>query len=436
MLDSYAIVRFSFFILKVSLYSESSSQAVVRLSRMPKHRLNQERIGLGRSLLFVIVCSIGIFSASYDAFGQESASLIDSPTDEHIDRWIHQLESDSYGSRQLAVQLLQPHAMIAIPVVERAIESVEEDAANRLIRLLGRWSANPDDGYGALAYAALNRVAQGGVSARSSLALNVIEAIRVTQSGRATEYLGRLSAYIGIELDKMFAMNTQSEMYVLRINEAFRGTIEDLNCVRWLSDVRVVRLIGPRIDGKCLEQIVKIPNLRTLQIRHTSITSDDLKVLYALDRLEGLEILYTPIDDESIEILGNLPLWGRLRLFGTKISEGGAEKLTKQLEGSDLTFGLGGFLGIGSNQNGLVISQITAGSGAEKAGLRVLDRIVSIQGKKIEQFVALRAELAKYPPGAVVKVEFERYEQTDTFEGRRPVIETIEVTLGEQPDLP
>lgn len=437
MLDSYVIGTFGFFILKVPSNSESSSQAVVTRSQMLKLRTKQVKIALGRSLLFVIGCAISIFPIGGRTFGQGSAIAENSPTDEQIDRWIRQLESDSYASRQLGVQLLQPHPMMAISAVERAIETVEEDAANRLIRLLGRWSANPDEGYGELAYEALNRVAQGGVSTRSSMAISVIQAIQRTQSDRSTEYLSRLSAYIGLEPDKLFAMNMQYEMlYVLRLNEAFRGTIDDLNCARWLTDVRVVRLIGPRIDRKWLEQIAKIPNLRTLQIRHTSIASEDLKVLHSLDRLEGLEILYTPIDDKAIEILGNLPFCSRMRLFGTQISEDGAEKLKNQLEGSDVTFGLGGFLGIGSNQDGLVISHITAGSGAENAGLRVQDRILSIQGKKLERFLELRAELAKYPPGAVVKVEFERMNPIDAFEGRKPVVETVEVVLGEQPDLP
>ncbi len=437
MLDCYAIGRFVFFILKVPSYSEPPSQAVVLRSTMLIHRLNLERIGIGRPLVYVIVCAIGLFVSRCETFGQDPQSAIESPTEEQIDRWIHHLESDSYASRQLAIQLLQPHPTLALPAVERAIESLEEDAANRLIRLLGRWSTNPDEGYGALAYDALNRVAEGGVSARSSIAMGVIEAIRMTQSSRATDYLSHLSAFIGLEPDKLFAMNMRYEMlYVLRINEAFRGTIEDLDCVRWLSDVRVVRLIGPRIDRECLEQIVKIPNLRTLQIRNTSITSEDLKALYSLDRLEGLEILYTPIDDTSIEILGNLPLWGRLRLFGTRMSADGAEKLTKQLEGADVTFGLGGFLGIGSSLDGLVINQITPGSGAEQAGLRVEDRILTIQGKKIERFVELRAELAKYPPGAVVKVEFERKDSIDGLEGRKSTIATVDVMLGEQPDLP
>ncbi len=402
---------------------------------MLKNRVNPHPFGsLGR-LLGVIICAFGICCVSGEVFGQEENAFKATPAAGQIERWIQQLESDSYASRHLAIQLLQPHPASAMAAVERAIESSEEDAANRMIRLLGRWSANPDSGYGEKAYEVLNRVAQGGVSSRSALALNVIDAIRENQSVRSTEYLGRLSAFIGLERDKLFAMNMQYEMlYVLRINEAFLGTVEDLKCAKWLSDVQVVRLIGPRIDREWLEQIAKIPNLRTLQIRHTAITSEDLKVLYSLNRLEGLEILYTPIDDGAIEILGRLPLWGRLRVFGTKMSAEGAEKLKEQLEGMDVTFGLGGFLGIGSNQDTLVISQVMAGGGAEKAGLRVQDRIISIQGKKLQRFLELRAELAKYPPGAVVNIEFERIERSEDLEGISAVTTTIEVTLGEQPD--
>ncbi len=404
---------------------------------MSNHRSLIENFRGGRFLLLVMVCAIGTLSLVEKSFGEEPTSLTATPTDEQIGEWIRQLESDSYASRQLAFRLLQPHAATAIPAVERAIEVAEEDAADRLIRLLGQWSEYPDDGYGREAFAALSRVAQGGVSARSSMAQRSIVGIEMIQSDRAIEYLSRLSAYIGLEQNRLFSMNMQYDLlYVLRIDEAFRGSIEDLNCVRWLSDVQVVRLAGPRIDRHWLEMIVKLPNLRILQIRRASITSEDLNILHALDRLDGLEILYTPIDDSSIEILGNLPLWGKLRLFGTEISANSAEQLRKQMEGSEVMFGLGGFLGVGSKPDDLVINHITAGGGAEKAGLRELDRIIRVQGVKLEKFVELRAELAKYPPGATVTLEFERLEASDPSEGPKMVSKTVEVILGEQPEQP
>jgi predicted metalloprotease with PDZ domain len=145
-----------------------------------------------------------------------------------------------------------------------------------------------------------------------------------------------------------------------------------------------------------------------LQLRHTSITAADLELLHRAEQLEGLEIMYTPIDDEAIETLATLPLAGRIRLFGTRISEAGVEKLRGQLEGSEINFGRGGFLGISSQSMSLVLTMVNPGSAADKAGLRVNDRILKIQGIELKTFEELRNELAKYAPGEEVTLTFER----------------------------
>ncbi len=220
----------------------------------------------------------------------------------------------------MAFQLLQQHPDRAIPLVEAAIDEIDDDAAGRLIRLLGRWSDHPDFGYGREAFELLRQLSEEGVTARASKAQNTMQAIMDEQSLRATERLRDLSAYLNFEENKLFLMNRlrREIVYVLRIDDAFRGSVDDLKCLRWLSDVEVVRVIGPTIDRNILEKIATIPNLRMLQIRNTSLTSQDLIALTQVERLDGLEILYSPIDDQAVDILGSLPLWGRLRLFGTR----------------------------------------------------------------------------------------------------------------------
>jgi hypothetical protein len=322
--------------------------------------------------------------------------------------WIEGLDSDSYAARQLAYQLLQPHPAAALPLVEAAVDKADEDAAQRLIRLLAGWSSNPNEGYGKIAFATLERLA-GGVSARAQFAQGTIQAIAEEQSERAADFLSRLSAFVGYDSITLFALQrADSSYYLLRLDDAFRGDAADLECLRWLNYVELVRLDGQRIDGSWLEKVIRLPNLRILQLRHTSITAADLELLHRAEQLEGLEIMYTPIDDEAIETLATLPLAGRIRLFGTRISEAGVEKLRGQLEGSEINFGRGGFLGISSQSMSLVLTMVNPGSAADKAGLRVNDRILKIQGIELKTFEELRNELAKYAPGEEVTLTFER----------------------------
>lgn len=367
--------------------------------------------------------------------GNPSAKPSIAPEERQIQAWIEQLQSDSYASRRLAYQLLEPHPEIAIKYVREAMDRVDQDAAILLVRLLSEWSVHPDEGYGVGAFNALQEIAKGGVSTKSSLAVNAISSLSIAQAVETENRLIQLNAKIGRETVQIVT-SSRMDQYILRLDDSFRGTAEDLTCVRWLQDTQMVRLDGNRIDRSWLEKIVTIPNLRILQIRHASITNEDINVLRSIKSLETLEIIYTPIDDLAIESLGKLPLWGTMRLFGTKISEEGIDRLKTVLEGATIIHGRGGFLGIGSTVVGLDITQVTPDSAAEKGGIRIGDRILSVEGKSLSNFNQLRDELAKFAPGDRIIVEVERIDRMQDLDGKRDDRRArfkLPVILGEQP---
>ncbi len=183
--------------------------------------------------------------------------------------------------------------------------------------------------------------------------------------------------------------------------------------------VEIVRLEGERINRQWLAQVVRLPNLRILQIRHTSINGKDIELLQSAERLNGLEIMYTPIDDDAIDVLSNLPLANRMRLFGTQMSEQGIAKLREILDGSEIMFGRGGFLGISCDGQNLTLRTVNEGSGAEKAGLRPEDRIEKIDGLPLKTFDELRGELAKHKPGEQVTIDFVRTVSSMSDDGKR-----------------
>jgi PDZ domain len=362
----------------------------------------------------------------------------DSPSETAILDWIHRLESDSYADRHLAYQLLQPHPEKAIKLVEKAIATAEQDAAHRLIRLLGGWSIYPDFGYGLEAFSALERVARSGVSVRAMFAKSVVQGIAADQAGRSETYLKSLGAYIDFSRLSLFGFQQTlgpANYYLLRLDDAYVGTVEDLRCLRWVSSVEIVRLEGERINREWLAHVVRLPNLRILQIRHTSINGKDIELLQSVEQLEGLEIMYSPIDDDAIDVLSNLPLANRMRLFGTQMSEEGIAKLREILDGSEIMFGRGGFLGISCDGQNLTLKSVNTGSGAEKAGLRVDDRIEKIDGLSLKTFDQLRGELAKHKPGEQVTIEFIRtvFSQSDEGEKSENFPHKVKVILGEQP---
>lgn len=75
--------------------------------------------------------------------------------------------------------------------------------------------------------------------------------------------------------------------------------------------------------------------------------------------------------------------------------------------------------------SGAKVTEVVAGSPAEKAGLKVGDVIVSVGGKSVDTTNDLATIIAGYKPGDSVKLAVQRTGQTNPLE--------IQVTLGESP---
>jgi hypothetical protein len=346
---------------------------------------------------------------------------------------IDKIQSDSYASREIAYQLLLSRPDEAIKPIEESLPKVDHDAATRLIRLLGAWATRPDSGNGIQAWESLQRLSSGGVTSNSQLARYHSSAIALEQSEVAAKKLNAMSAFIGTEMVQVVTA-AKYDLCILRIDDNFRGTANELRSARWLLDPVLVRLDGKRIDREWLEKIIDMPNVKTVQLKHTSLTAEDIQLLRNMKTLDTLEILYMPLDDTAIESIGSLPIWGSLRIFGTNISPSALPKLESLLEGTQVVFGLGGFLGIQSNAMTLEVSQVTPGSGADKGGMMVGDRILSIDGKLLQNFEELRKELGKSPAGGLVTIEVRRYKR-EIVDGRMTVVPVdvkLPITLGEQ----
>jgi hypothetical protein len=392
-------------------------------------------------LVWVFLTAIGIGPALASPLRAEKPptnafSPTSNPSPDQIQLWIEALRSDSFASRELSFQLLKSHPQKVIPTIAEAIRQADEDAAHRLIRLLSGWSNNPDEGYGRDAFAALEKLAKQGVTSRSQFAESSTQSIAEAQASRAKNLLNELSAFVGFDSIQLFAFERPDSVYsLLRIDEAYVGTVEQLTCLRWLREVEVVRLDGERIDGRWLEKVVTLPNLITLQLRHTSISDQDLNALLRAGNLKGLEVLYSPITDGAINTIASLPKIERLRLFGTKISQEGIGKLKNELEGMTIAYGRGGFLGVSCPESSLNISSVTPGGAADQAGLIKNDRIIKIQNKDLNNFGELRNELANYYPGDEVTLVYQRPDFSQQFPDGRLPSETFEVQvkLGEQP---
>ncbi len=357
-----------------------------------------------------------------------AAAQSDDSSDAEITRWIQLLGDDRFANREWASHQLLRSGSRAIELVEQALESADQDKADRLVRFLAELALDVRSDAGSLAIQSLRRLAAERVTVPAMLADRALGSIGEHQryvSERELVQLGAESGFTNIQV----LTDLRRDCYVLRMKSNFRGTALDLEHLQWLYGIEHLSIDGPQIDGKWLKQIAKMPSLRILQIRHASLRAEDLAWLEDLPQLETLEILYTDADDRWIDAISRLPVSSNMRLFGTKITPYGLAEIKGRMSDIDIIFGKGGYLGVGMfDAQSSMIGSIRAGGAANLAGLQAYDRIVSINEKPISKFEDLRRELGHYSANEKVEVVYERRDRT-TNEWIRS---TVTVTLGEQ----
>jgi membrane-associated protease RseP (regulator of RpoE activity) len=105
-----------------------------------------------------------------------------------------------------------------------------------------------------------------------------------------------------------------------------------------------------------------------------------------------------------------------LRSVAAEIATRGSESLLKQSPTETAIIGMGVNVGDIVGKRGVVVEEIVAGSSAQAEGLQVGDRIVSIDGRLVQDATAFRRELAGRAIGDVVSVNAARNDTFITFE--------------------
>ncbi len=361
-----------------------------------------------------------------------------------INTMLDSLNDAIYAQREDATAFLEKHPIETIPLIEQRMSIVpsnvdgklpEPEASLRMLRLLSSWAKHPDQSPGSEAFKALERLARGTSTVTAIRAQNLLTDITLEHSVEVTKHLQQQGIFIGHDSVQVVTTENRNR-YLLRLDDQYRGSMNELKSLRWLVDIDMVHARGKIIDSEVLSYITSMPNLRVLQIRDTTLTVADIELLSNLRDLEILELLYTKIEPEALELIAELPISHSLRLFGTGFSPEELNALNEKLDGIDFVHGRGGFLGIMSDGvDSNVVRNVVPGSGAALADLRSGDRINSVNGVKVERFEEIRAELAKFAAGEAIEIELERPTFHMKDSGQQEIIwQTIEakVTLGAQ----
>jgi ribosomal protein L10 len=322
---------------------------------------------------------------------------------------IERLQSSAYNTRRLAGWELKQKRGDAIPIIDQALQTADADLTRTLVRLLSELASTPNRSPGPEAVAVLRTLAEEQVTFRGSLAKQTLQALADQQAQMAIENLEVVGVKFKFELIQILTSRLNTPVPFAVIDEEFAGTAKDLRSLRWIDQYKIVVLQGPKIDAEVIEQVAQMPNLEVLQIREANLAAKDLMPLQNLRQLKTLELSYFPISDDDMELIATFPIWESIRFFGTEVTREGLEKFSVLQPDIEVSYGLGGFLGISAAPMGAcVIGSFVEDSAAQEAGMELNDIITSINDVPVTEFEDLRQELAKYAVDESVHLVAER----------------------------
>ncbi|MEO8268856.1 MAG: PDZ domain-containing protein [Aureliella sp.] len=350
---------------------------------------------------------------------------------------IHALGNASYRVRQMARWRLEQSPLETLAAIESCLDEVDYNTGGQLIDLLSALATHSDVTISLRARETLrahaNRVSSVGRKADTAL-----RAIADLQEAQAIEILTHHGAHFGSPNRLGFTLNARlmldSRELSLWIDESFSGDDEVVAWIQFLKSIDTVFFEGSEINSNHFRAVAKLPSIKNIKLKHVNVTADDLRSLSTFESLELLELCYVDVDDSSLDLLAKLPISQSLRLFGTHISNEGAERLAGQLDGIEIYCGKGGYLGIATNPKNTLVTDVIDGSGAKLAGIERDDELTHVDGVPINNMAELRNELGKHPAGDRIVISLKRtVPRTDESKEQSIVDLKFEVTLGEDP---
>lgn len=308
-------------------------------------------------ILGTLVGSALLFPGAVAARGDEPPAAIAA--------WIAQLGSDQFAQREAASRQLAAAGPEALQALAAAAAADDLEVASRAIDLLGgfldpdRTNGEEGDGPDASLQAerALETLAEGPPGPVAQLAATSLEFHQMGMHEAAQERLEALGARIG---DGLVAGGPRG--LGVTIDSGWQGEPADFRLLPRLRNLRRVNLHGVKIDAS---------------------------VLAILGRLRGLDTI---------------------QLYGTGIGDDGVAALAARFPNAEIDVRKGGKLGVGGQRliGPCQITQVVAGSAADKAGIQIGDVVLSMDGVPIKNFDGLTDYVGGRAPGDRIEVEVER----------------------------
>jgi hypothetical protein len=362
-----------------------------------------------RLLKFVVAVSAAGFLLPPGSIAQDLQGFV-RPNHQHQspEYWAQQLQSDNYQRRELAKQRLIAAGNAAVPAISQALENSDLESTELAIRALGEIAlAQPADEI-AGAWGLLSLLATKSAGLKASRSLGTLQEVNVHRSAKAVAEL--IAAGVRIDMDDFVVQAISERQIVVQIDERFQGEIEVLHWLRWVRGIQFARVKNQRVRKDILEQLVLMPDLKTIALVDGELTPDALTPLQQMRSIHSLELRYIRVPDSLLTQMAKLPIRSALSLRGTGLQETHVATLREAMPNLKIEFNRGGFMGVqcpdGFNQ--CEITQVIPGSGAQRAGLLPGDVIIKANDRNVRSFAELRAIIGEHDEGNPLSVQYSR----------------------------
>jgi hypothetical protein len=350
------------------------------------------------------------------------------PDPETIRGWIRSLDAEKFDDREAAAAKLTAAGAASIDPLVESLRGASRERMARGLSILVNLALRGDAASQPRAEAAVESIATSGDPRAARIAAGSLDSILRARADQARDNLITLGATLSglriADLNGPWRLTDDTEF--VEIGPNFRGTLKELSLLKRLTETESLTLSLPTATDEWLIAIVEnMPQLRELNIKRAKITSTGLAKLKQLKRLNHVWICYTPLDEKGAGELAELPNLNYLTLFGTGASKKVEDDLRLKLPNTKVEVRQGAFLGLGGPPGGRTfrVTSISPGSAAEKAGLKVDDVLLTVEGIAVGNINDLTEILKARAAGEKVKIEYL------SDDGPK----SIEVTLGEWP---
>ena len=329
---------------------------------------------------------------------------------EGIREWIGQLGADQFAQREAASRRLAAAGPAALPALAEAARGSDLEVASRAIDII-RGHLDPS---------------QGGLEPAADSATGTAGGRDVAgdrgEGGGEGSQSDRADSLAAVEAERLLETLAEGEpgpvaqlaatcleFHQLGMHEAARERLEAL---------------GAKINDQFLTK--GRPGLEVLIDTRWKGATDDLRLLPKIRNLRTVGLHGVKIDPGALATLGRLRGVDMFQFYGTGVTDDDVAALAARFPAADIDVRKGGKLGVGGQRmiGPCQITQVVAGSAADRAGIQVGDVVLSMDGQAVKSFEGLTDVVGRHGPGDSIEVEIER-----GVAGRVPQRFTCTVTL-------